>query len=1047
LKQNPVRARLMASSMISGIALVVISAGAAQAADATADATTTSTTTEVVVTGSRIPQPNLTSVSPVTSVGQTELKLQGTQNIVDLINNLPQAFGDFGTMESNGATGTSTVDLRGIGNKRTLVLINGVRLQPGDPTSAAVAADIDMIPPALVDRVEVLTGGASAVYGSDAVAGVVNFIMKTHFQGIQIDEETTVSQDGGGDQQVRTANTHSQSIGFPSIAFPGNVWDGITQSTTITGGANTPDDKGNVEFYLGYTYLEAVNQGQRDYTKCTLATDNTSTTFQYCGGSTTDATGRINVTSNLPGVTKGNYDITLPSVGGMMAPFSLGQGFNYAPYNFLQRPDQRWTSGEFSDYKINDYFDVYSSFMFMDDHTVAAIAPSGSFFGDVNFTIPCNDPLLSSAQANTLCGADAGVAGVNGTAQIGRRNIEGGPRTADLEHMDFRNQIGVRGELGQGWSYDVGYLFGRSLLTESEGGYFLNSHLLNALNVVTDNVAGSPQFGQPVCASFLSGADTACVPYNLWTAGGVTKAALNYLTGVAENSGSTDEQIVTATVSNADLSQYGLKSPAAKDGFGISGGFEYRDDTLETQYDAVIESGDLAGFGGSLRSTAGDQNDRDVFIELRAPLIQDMPFAQDVTLETGLRYADYAHGGGNYSFKVGLDWQTVPDLRLRGSFERAVRAPNVEELDEPNAPGLFAGSDPCGSNPITGGGRTTPSFTPAECVNLFQHTLPGITVNQLVNGGYIFDGSPLGPLYANVDQCISGQCGNYSGGNPGLTPEIASTYSFGFVFTPTFFRNFNLTVDYWNIDVEKAIINLPAEVMLTNCGVLDNAFDCSQIVRNPASNFDIFGGEGAGVVNQPLVNASALKTSGVDVNAIYHVALDDWGVKNMGSLGFNFTGTYVQNLITQLPDGTQYDCAGLYGVTCGTPTPHWRHTFRVSWNSPWNATFSLNWRFIEGSSLDFNTNQPDLQDGSYKDALPTDSKIPNYNYFDLAVNWRIRDHFGLRAGVNNVADTRPPLLDANSFGISAPPFGNGNTYPQVYDALGRVFFLGLTADF
>jgi len=179
--------------MISGIALVVISAGAAQAADATAatDATANSTSTtstpDVVVTGSRIPQPNLTSVSPVTSVGQTELKLEGTQNLVDLIDNLPQAFGDFGTFESNGSTGTSTIDLRGLGNKRTLVLVNGVRLQPGDPTSAAVAADIDMIPPALVDRVEVLTGGASAVYGSDAVAGVVNFIMKTHFQGLQID--------------------------------------------------------------------------------------------------------------------------------------------------------------------------------------------------------------------------------------------------------------------------------------------------------------------------------------------------------------------------------------------------------------------------------------------------------------------------------------------------------------------------------------------------------------------------------------------------------------------------------------------------------------------------------------------------------------------------------------------------------------------------------------------------------------------------------------------------------------------------------------------
>ena len=236
-------------------------------------------------------------------------------------------------------------------------------------------------------------------------------------------------------------------------------------------------------------------------------------------------------------------------------------------------------------------------------------------------------------------------------------------------------------------------------------------------------------------------------------------------------------------------------------------------------------------------------------------------------------------------------------------------------------------------------------------------------------------------------------------------------------------------------------------MILTNCGTLDNAYDCSQINRFVAGGYSVFGGEGLGSVNLQLINASALKTSGVDVNASYHIALDDLGVQNMGSLGFNLTGTYTQNLTTLLPDKTQFECAGLYGVTCGIPTPHWRHQFRVSWNSPWNVTFSMNWRFISGTALDFDTNQPDLQDGTFKDVLPTDTHIPNYSYFDLAANWRIRDNFGLRFGVNNVADQRPPLLDSNSFGISAPPFGNGNTYPQVYDPLGRTFFMGLTADF
>ena len=1030
--------------MISGIALVVISAGAAQAADATAatDATANSTSTtstpDVVVTGSRIPQPNLTSVSPVTSVGQTELKLEGTQNLVDLIDNLPQAFGDFGTFESNGSTGTSTIDLRGLGNKRTLVLVNGVRLQPGDPTSAAVAADIDMIPPALVDRVEVLTGGASAVYGSDAVAGVVNFIMKTHFQGLQIDEETSFAQDGGGDQQVRTANHNGTTgapfgIDFPSVTFPGGTVDGVIESTTITGGANSPDDKGNVEFYLGYTYTEPVLQAARDYSICSLAT-NSGNNIPYCGGSSTDATGRL-VPTTGPNAQHNNgfgYNILGTPVGGTLPDFNYSQAYNYAPLNYFQRPDQRWNAGEFSTYEVNPLVNLYSSFMFMDDHSVAQIAGSGAFFGDSVYNIPCNDPLLSSAQANALCGAaNAGTATI-GTAEIGRRDIEGGPRTADLEHMDFRMQFGSKGDLGDGWTYDLGFLFGRSVLTESEGGYFLNSHLVNAFNVITDPRPTSSTFGQPVCASVVAGTDTACVPYNIFTAGGVTPAALAYLTGLAENSGSTTEQIATLVFSNADLSKYGLKSPAAKDGFGVSGGFEYRDEGLEDQYDAAIASGDLAGFGGSLKNVAGDQNDRDVFVEARLPLIQDMPFAQDLTLETGFRYADYSHGGGNVTYKFGADYQVIPDLRLRASYERAARAPNVQELYEPATPGLFAGSDPCAG--------PSPGFTAAQCYNEMTNTLATqhITMSEATFASTV---------YGTIPGCVSGQCGAFSGGNINLKPETADTYSFGFVFTPTFFKNFSLSVDYWNVNVSQAIINLSGEVILTNCGTLDNAYDCSQINRFVAGGYSVFGGEGLGSVNLQLINASALKTSGVDVNASYHIALDDLGVQNMGSLGFNLTGTYTQNLTTLLPDKTQFECAGLYGVTCGIPTPHWRHQFRVSWNSPWNVTFSMNWRFISGTALDFDTNQPDLQDGTFKDVLPTDTHIPNYSYFDLAANWRIRDNFGLRFGVNNVADQRPPLLDSNSFGISAPPFGNGNTYPQVYDPLGRTFFMGLTADF
>jgi outer membrane receptor protein involved in Fe transport len=1066
------RTRLLASSMITGIALIVAPA-AAHAADATSNVVTTASgagavgspssapistitaaadttatspaaVSEIVVTGSRIPQPNLTSVSPIAQVSQQQIRLQGVATMEDLIDQLPQAVGDFGNFESNGSTGTATIDLRGLGNARTMVLINGERLAPGDPTSTDVAPDVNFIPPALVDRVEVLTGGASAVYGSDAIAGVVNFIMKTHFQGLSVDEYTSFDEYDGTDQQVRTANANGVSgaaIGFtlPPIQFPGSVVDGLRQTVTVTGGVNSPDDKGNVEFYMGYTYVQPVYEAARDYMKCGLST-NTGNYVQYCGGSSNTATGRITPTTgpNAGGDPPFGFSILGTPVGGLLPGANLSQAFNFAPLNYIQRPDQRWQAGEYSDYQVTNWMDIYSSFMFMDDNSTGAIAPSGSFFGDRIFTTPCNNPLLSAAQANTLCGAAAGTA-TDASFELGRRNVEGGLRTAAFDHQDYRFTLGAKGDIGDGWTYDLTGVYWRSELSENQDGYFSYNALENALNVVTN-----PATGKPACAAALGSNASAptCVPYNIWSAGGVTSAAEAYLEEDAENSGYVSEQLVTLNFANGDLSKYGLKSPWASAGAGVSFGYQYREDSLATNYDSEIQSGDLAGFGGSLRNTSGNQNDNDLYGELRVPLVQDMTFAKDMEFEAGYRFADYEHGGGNNTFKVGLDWQTVPDVRLRASFERAARAPDVEELFAPDTPGLFAGNDPCAG--------TTPVFSVAQCVNTFQHTLPGITANQLLNGGYVLNGVTLPAFYGNVAPCPAAQCGTITGGSPNLKPEVADTYSVGVVFTPSFLKGFTFSLDYWNIKVANAIIDIPQEPIVNNCATLGNAFDCAQINRDIATGGDIFGGLGLGSVVQPLVNASSLATSGFDLQGSYRLNLEDVNVHGWGSLGWDYNGTYTYNLTTTLPDHTSYDCVALYGPTCNSatlPPSRYRHTMRFSWITPWNGTISLNWRLIGSKSLDFNTGQADLQDGNFKDTLPTDAHIPIYNYFDLATTWRIHDHINLRAGVNNIFDKIPPLVDSNSFGISAPPFGNGNTFPQEYDPLGRTFFFGLTADF
>lgn len=995
--------------MITGAALA--SVGAAYAADATAAASDTAVQ-EVVVTGSRIPTKNLTSVSPVTQVDNRDIKLQGTTNVEDFLNNLPQVFADQGQYVSNGSTGIATVDLRDLGPSRTLVLVDGKRVQAGDPAEPVV--DINFIPPALIDHVDVLTGGASAVYGSDAVAGVVNFVMKKNFQGLSIDVQTSIGEHENNNQQVRAANAFGvASIGFPSLNLPtGATWTGQRHTVTIIGGLNTPDDKGNIEFYAGYTSIDPVLEAKYDWSTCSLTTNSSNATQQYCGGSSTDATGRLTPES---GPHKGHsYNILgATTAAGLLAPFGYGQLYNFGPLNYIQRPDTRYSAGYFATYNINKAVNIYSSFMFMSDSSVAQIGPSGSFYGSL-YTIPCNDPLLSATQANTICGAAAGTTTTE-SVTIGRRNVEGGGRTDAITHEAYRIVFGANGDIGDGWKYDLSMQYGRTDVTHVEGGYFLNSHLANAIDVIP-----GPN-GSAVCANPAGG----CVPYNIWTAGGVTQAALNYVTGSAQYGGFTTEQVVTGSLSN-NLDRYGIKSPFADDGVGVSIGGEYRREFLATNYDNVVQSGDLAGFGGSVKDTSGSQVDKDVFMELRAPLVQNLPFVKDLTFDTGYRYADYSSGGGNSTYKFGLEWQTIPDLLLRGSYERAVRAPNVQELFNPATPGLVSGSDPCaGANPV---------YSAAQCYNTFKGSAPGVSEATFAS-----------TIYGQIPQCVSAQCGDYAGGNSHLSPEISTTKSIGFVFTPTFFKGFNLSLDYFNIDVAKAIISLPLTTILETCAVDANPTSCALINRNPNLGYAIFGDGSSGYVSTNLVNAGALQTRGIDLETNYRLGLPEVMGHEVGRLALHFDGTYVDSYKVTLPNGT-YDCAGLYGVTCGTPIAHWRSQMRITWTTPWNLGLSLNWRYIGPSSLDFNTNQPLLQNGS-KDIGGPDAHISPYSYIDLAFTYRLKDRYTFRGGINNVFDKTPPLLDANNYGIAAPPFGNGNTFPQVYDPLGRVFFLGVTADF
>jgi outer membrane receptor protein involved in Fe transport len=447
---------------------------------------------------------------------------------------------------------------------------------------------------------------------------------------------------------------------------------------------------------------------------------------------------------------------------------------------------------------------------------------------------------------------------------------------------------------------------------------------------------------------------------------------------------------------------------------GLAFGTEYRREQLDLKVSSNFGSADLSGNGGINPPASGEFDVYELYGEARVPLVQDAPFAKNISLELGYRFADYSISGNASAYKIAGDWAITDDVRVRGGFNRAVRAPNIVEFFSPVVVGLGSFDDPCsGSAPAANCARTFSSAAAAA--------------------------AQLG----RVPDCAAAQCSQLIGGNPNLTPEKADTYTVGVVFTPKFLPGFNASVDWYSIKIKDPIVpGIGGALVLSQC-IQQNQF-CDQIHRAPNSGA-LFGLTlNDGYVLNVNTNSGSIKTAGLDVTANYRHDISDYG-----SLALQFFGTYTDKFVTEPVSGLgKYDCAGIYGLVCGQPIPQWKQQARLTWNTPWHdVSASVNWRYIGKTKLDLNTDDPFLAafGVGFQDSF--DAKIKAYNYFDLAVNWKIND-VSLRAGMNNIFDKDPPVVDANNIGIAGvAQFGNGNTYPGVYDTLGRTVFIGLTADF
>lgn len=985
--------RLSAGSFAVGLALAATPSFAQ-------DTETEEEENAIVVTGSRLNvNPNLEGAAPILSVSSEQIQSAGATRIEDLVNQLPQVFAGQAGEVSNGASGTATLNLRGIGSVRTLVLIDGRRLPYG--SSSISSANLDLVPTQLIERVDVLTGGASAVYGSDAVGGVANFILKRDFEGFTLDVQGNFQQTGNGNEFFNNVTSAAEQ----PVAEP--IIDG--EEYVITGmiGTNTADGRGNVTVYASYENRGQVTQNNRSFSACTIGESGSATSFGGAGCVGSSNFRRFADFFNGDGVNDDVFQLE----DGTLVPFAGGpsQTYNFGQRNFFQRPSDRFTLYGRGHYEIADNLEAFMDVSYTDVISDAQIAESASFgIWDIN----CDNPYIQGTPGIDLatevfgCSADDIANGVIKNNQfMSHRNVEGGPRNSRLENSAFRIVGGLRGDFADGvWSYEVFGQYSETADSSLSTNDFIIENTQQAFLAVEDAA------GNVVCSDPSGG----CVPYNIFTRGPngeslVTQEALDYIQGVGLVIGETTQRVYGGNI-QGDLGEYGFASPFASDGIGLLLGFEGRRDTLESIPDEIsqVPGGGFTGVGGATLPVAGEVEVFELFGELQIPLVQDKPFFKELTLSGQYRYSDYDVAGNGTTnsfstdaFGVSLTWAPVEDITLRGQYQRAVRAPTVIELytgQNTGLPNLNSDVNANGEQIFDPCATSAPTASEAACANT------GVTAAQ----------------YGNIPDVISGQTQSLTGGNPDLQPETSDTITFGAVFSPTFVPGLTVSVDYFNITVEDFIAGgIEAQTTLDQCLATGDATFCDLITR--ATNGSLIAGIPGVGFQQTNLNIAELETAGIDVQINY--ATD---IGSLGGLRFDFAATYLDKFdFASFPGDTPIECAGFLNNGCVSPVnPEYRHRALATWETPVEGLeTTLTWRHFSGTNNETVEANPEI-----------DENLPAVNYADFSFFYEISDNIRFRGGVLNFLNEQPPVSTS-----SGPPLGNGNTFPTIYDTARTVF--------
>lgn len=957
---------------------------------------------EVVVTGSRIARPQLTSPNPITAVDAEAIALSGETNLTNFLQQVPALVGSLDSGQTSGSagfigsTGLNLLNLRNLGTQRTLVLVDGRRHVAQLPETASV--DINTIPQDLIERIDVATGGVSGVYGADAVSGVVNFIMKKDFEGVTLRGQAGVATRGE----------------------PAN-WN-----ISAAAGRNFDEGRGNFSIAYEFTHEGRLRARDRKYLRgtnyCTMQQNiddpdddpNVPDEVPVCGAQFFDSSRAGAVDADFDLVPDFRPDGTPFNIGTFIPPFYSvgGDGTLRADYiGDVLAENDRHVVNAFLNYEFSKAARLFAELKFARGKSFSESQPSFDF----NIFLSEENPFLSDAlraqiipgigdDLSDLFGLPAGT--IPDGIAVSRDNFDLGVRGERSRRTTWRGVLGLNGDLADWLRYEVSYVYGRSNVRSVSTNNRFNDRFFAALDVVIDPATGQPTcrsnldptalrdnltynffegyFFNPNNLSFTPGPNSGCRPLNILGEGVADPAAIDWVF-----TDSVGRSRITQSVANGFVAGRlpGFELPGGPISFVL--GAEYRKETSRSTPPPEDTAGQT--FGNIIFPVSGEFDVKEAFGELRLPILKDRPFAQELEVNGAARYSDYSTVGSTFTWNLGARWAPVRDVALRGTYAKTVRAPNIAELFSPQSQTFAFIDDPCDINNINNGAASRP----ANCAAIL--TALGIDPTAFVD-----------PNSASV--------AGFQRGNEALSEETAKSWTVGAVLRPRFVPGLSLTVDWYNIKIRQAINTATAEELVNLCvdqPTIDNLF-CSSVTRSPVN------GGINGYVLQPE-NVAAFSTAGLDFDISYQLDPRRLGVRrDIGIFNLRLIGNYLHKLDLISSPG-----ADINNERGEQFAPKYQATFDLTWlKGPLTVNYGFNYfsktRRYEIEEL---AGDPDL---ASKENIFFDARHTH----DLQVAYDVNKHLRLYAGGTNLTDQKP---DLDTF------------YPV--NAIGRFLYAGVRVNF